>query len=72
MLLSTSLCLSSTQLPEDIDSPTEWIVVPGVLVQLIKSGKLLIGDDEIYMMYETWTKEKTNNVLQVNLTRTYL
>jgi hypothetical protein len=47
MLLSTLLSFSSTQFPENINSPTERIVVPGVLVQLVKCGKLLIGDDEI-------------------------
>ena len=50
MLLSTSLSFSSTQFPEDIDSPTERIIVPGVLVQLVKCGKLLVGDDEIYII----------------------
>lgn len=48
MLFSPALSLLSSQLSKDIHSPAEGVIVSRVAVQLVKSFKLCIGNDEVY------------------------
>ena len=47
MLLGATLGFGSTQFLEHIHTPTEWIIVACVLVELVQSRKLLIGNDKV-------------------------
>lgn len=48
MLFSPALSLLSSQLPKDVHSPAEGVVVSRVTVQLVKGLKLCVGDDKVY------------------------
>lgn len=48
MLFSPALSLLSSQLPKDVHSPAEGVIVSRVAVQLVKGLKFCVGNDEIY------------------------
>lgn len=48
MLFSPALSLLSSQLPKDVHSPAEGVIVSRVAVQLVKSLKLCVGNDKVY------------------------